>query len=76
MSKFEKLLQKILKGNNVSYAEAENVLLHLGFQLNIRGSHHVFRKPQYHQTISIKKRSQLLSYQIDDLKEVLKNHGY
>lgn len=76
MSKFEKLIQKILNGKNVSYDEAENLLLHLGFQLKIRGSHHSFRKPQYSRTISIKRRPQLLAYQIDDLKEVLKDHDY
>jgi predicted RNA binding protein YcfA (HicA-like mRNA interferase family) len=76
MSKFEKLIQKILNGKNVTYDDSENLLLHLGFQLKIRGSHHNFRKPQYHRTLSIKKRPQLLSYQIDDLKEVLKDHGY
>lgn len=76
MSKLDKLIEKILNGKNVSYDDAENLLLHLGFQLKIRSSHHNFRKPQYHRTLSIKKRSQLLSYQIDDLKEVLKDHGY
>jgi predicted RNA binding protein YcfA (HicA-like mRNA interferase family) len=75
MSEFEKLIQKILNGKNVSYNDAENVLLNLGFQIKIRGSHHNFRKPQYSRTISIKRRPQLLSYQIDDLKEVLKDHG-
>lgn len=62
MSKFEKLIQKILAGKNISYADAENILLHLDFQLKIHGSHHNFRKPQYHRTLSIKRRSQLLSY--------------
>ena len=76
MSKFEKLIQKILNGTNISYQEAENILLSLGFQVKIRGSHHNFRKPKYLRTISIKRRPQLLSYQIDDLKEVLKDHGY
>ncbi len=76
MSKFEKLIEKILSGKNVSYEDAENVLLNLGFQLKTRGSHHNFRKPQYHRTLSIKKRPQLLPYQINDLREVLKDHGY
>lgn len=58
MSKIEKLILKIVNGKNVSYDEVENVLLNLGFQLKIRGSHHIFRKPQYPRTISIKKRSQ------------------
>ncbi len=76
MSKFEKLIQKILQGKNVSYQEAENVLLALGFELKIRGSHHNFRKPKYPRTLAIKRRPQLLDYQIDDLQQVLKDHGY
>jgi len=59
-----------------SYEDAENVLLHLGFSLNIRASHHIFRKPKYPRTLSIKKRSQLIKYQVDEIKEVLKDHGF
>jgi len=74
MNKTDKLVQKILNGKNVTYHEAETLLLSLGFQLKISGSHHIFRRAGYPKTISIKKRKQLLDYQIDDLKEVLKNH--
>lgn len=76
MSKFEKLILKILNGKNISYKEAENILLNLGFELKIKGSHHSFRKPGYVKTISIKKRTLLYDYQVDDLKEVLREHGY
>ncbi len=76
MSKLEKLIEKVLNGKNISYDEAENLLLNLGFSLKISSSHHIFRKTQYPRVISIKKRAQLLRYQTDDLKEVLKDHGY
>lgn len=76
MSKLEKLIEKILNGKNVTYDDAENVLGYLGFTLKIRASHHIFRKPQYYRVITIKKRSQLLRYQIDELQEVLKDHGH
>ncbi len=76
MSKLEKLIQKILNGQSVSYEEAEKLLIRLGFDLNIRGSHHIFRKNEYQKNVSIKRRSELLPYQIEDLKEVLKDHGY
>jgi predicted RNA binding protein YcfA (HicA-like mRNA interferase family) len=76
MSKYEKLIQKILNGKNITYQEAENILLNLGFQLKVSGSHHIFRKPGYIKTISIKRRKLLYDYQIDDLKKVLKDHGY
>lgn len=76
MSKIEKLIQKILHGKNITYQEAENLLLNLGFHLKIKGSHHNFRKPGYSKTIVIKRRKILYDYQVDDLKEVLKDHGY
>ncbi len=60
MSKIEKLIQKILNGQSTSYEEAEKLLIRLGFDLNIRGSHHVFRKNGYLKTISIKRRAELL----------------
>ena len=76
MSKLEKLIQKILSGKNVSYDDAEKLLEHLGFTRKISASHHIFRKQKYHRTISIKKRSELLKYQVDALQEVLEDHGY
>lgn len=76
MSKWEKLIHKILRDGNTSYEEAGTVLLKLGFDLEIRGSHHIFRKKGYERNVSIKRRPQLLPYQQRDLKEVLKDHGY
>lgn len=76
MSKLQKLIQKILEGRDVSYEESEVLLLKLGFEMDIRGSHHVFRKNGYTRNISIKRRSQLLPYQIRELKEVIRDHGY
>ncbi len=56
MSKLQKLVQKILDGRDVSYVEAEGLLLKMGFQLEIRGSHHIFRKKGYLRNVSIKRR--------------------
>jgi hypothetical protein len=76
MSKIEKLIQKILNGQSISYDEAKKLLIRLGFDLNVRGSHHVFRRNGYSKNISLKHRSELLAYQLEDLKEVLKDYGY
>ena len=76
MSKLEKLIEKIFQGRDVSYEEAENLLLKLGFDIDIRGSHHIFRKKGYAKNISLKRRSQLHPYQLKELKEVLLDHGY
>jgi hypothetical protein len=75
MSKFEKLKLKIKKGQTISYEEAENFLLRLGFKVRSPGSSHfIFWKEGYDKNISIKKRSSLLPYQMRMLEEVLKNH--
>jgi predicted RNA binding protein YcfA (HicA-like mRNA interferase family) len=74
MTKWQKQIEKILEGRNTSYEEAETVLLKLGFELEIKGSHHIFRKKGYARNLSIKRRSQLLPYQLRDLKEVLRDH--
>ena len=76
MGKFDKLIQKILDDKQVSYKEAEKVLLSMGFKVKITGSHHVFRKPGTSYNVSLKKRSKLLSYQIKMLRKMLINHGY
>ncbi len=36
MSKFQKLIEKILDGRNISYDDAEKVLVHLGFKKRIK----------------------------------------
>ena len=75
MSKNEKLIQKIFARQQVSYQDAEKVLFALDYELKVKGSHHVFRKDgQKH--ITLKRRSQLLAYQITDLQEALREHGY
>lgn len=47
MSKFQKLLEKVLSGQsdaNISFDELRQLLLRLGFDERTRGSHYVFRK--------------------------------
>lgn len=76
MSKFEKLIQKVFDGRNVSYEEAETILKKLGFDREVTGSHHIFRKKGYQRNVSLKKRAQLLNYQIKLIEEILKEHEY
>lgn len=76
MSKYEKLINAILDGKKISYKDAELVLLKLHFELSVSGSHHIFRKDGYPRSISLKRRPELLNYQIKLIQEVLKDHGY
>lgn len=74
MSRIEKLRLKIKNGQPISYDEAENVLTKLGFDVRSRGSHHVFSKDGYPKNISIKKRSELLPYQMSLILEALERY--
>jgi len=75
MSKFEKIKLKIKNSQNVSYEEAEIFLLKLGFKMRSPGSSHfIFWKEGYQKNISLRKRSQLLPYQIRMLEEVVKDY--
>ena len=76
MSIIEKLINKIFSDLSITYRDAENLLLNLGFELKIKGSHHIFRKKGYINNIALKKRKELFSYQINQLKQVLLDHGY
>ena len=72
MSKLEKIKLKIKNRQSISYEEAEGFLLKLGFKIKSPGSSHfIFWKEGYEKNISLKKRSQLLPYQIRFLEEVL-----
>jgi hypothetical protein len=47
MSKYEKLLLKILSGTsdaNIEFEDLCNLLKHLGFEMRVKGSCHIFRK--------------------------------
>ena len=74
MSKLDKLIKKIFSDSPVSYSQAEKLLLQLGFDIDISGSHHIFRKKGYGKNISLKRRATLRRYQVKMLREVVKDH--
>jgi len=56
MSKHGKLLLQILQGQsdaNIPFEDLRSLLLHLGFEERIRGSHHIFRKPGVEDKINL-----------------------
>ena len=74
VTRADKLIQKIFARQQVSYKDAEKILFELGYELKVSGSHHVFRKAGF-KHVTLKRRPQLLSYQITDLQGVLRDHG-
>ncbi len=57
----EKIIRKIYNYSSVSFDEAEKLLLNLGFNLHMRGSHHIFKKAGFELHVSLKKRPELLT---------------
>ena len=79
MSKFKKLLEKILQGNsdkNINFEEIRNLLIALGFQERIKGSHHIFTKENIQEIINIQptKENKAKPYQVKQIREVIINN--
>lgn len=78
MSKFEKILLKVLSGfsdRNITFSELCNVLKYLGFEERIKGSHHIFFKREIVEIINIQpKRSMAKPYQVKQVREIVIKH--
>ena len=47
MGRYDKLIFQILRGTsdaNISFPDLINLLQHFGFEMRVKGSHHIFRK--------------------------------
>ena len=58
MRKYEKLVFQILRGMNdanIAFTDLVNLLKHLGFNMRIKGSHHVFRKDGVIEKVNLQK---------------------
>ena len=75
MSKRQKLIDKILSGQLVSFDDVVTIMAFLQFKVRVVGSHHSFYKPGHH-TVTIPKQKPLKPIYIQKVKEVLKHHGY
>ena len=56
MDRYEKILLEVLRGTsdaNIRFEDLRLLLLHLGFEERIRGSHHIFRKPGVEDRINL-----------------------
>lgn len=80
MTRLEKLIQKILKGNTtISMDDAINVLTKLGYkpQKQNAGTSHITYKKQGNNRITlILERKELKKYQIEEIQTILINEGF
>lgn len=75
MSKYEKLLLKILRGTSdahVPFEGLQNLLLHLKFTERIKGDHHIFSKVGVEEILNLQpKGSQAKPYQVKQVRQIL-----
>mgnify|MGYP001602114170 CR=1 FL=1 len=75
MGSLDKLILKILSGvsdANIGFDELCNILINLGFDLRIKGSHHVFRKNGVEEKINLQKEgAKAKPYQVRQVRNIL-----
>lgn len=75
MGKYDKLIEKILRGTsdaNIAFDDIRGLLIHLGFDERIRGSHHLYRKVRIEEKINMQKAgNKAKPYQISQIREIL-----
>lgn len=75
MGKHDKVMEKILRGvsdANVAFDDIRSMLLHMGFEERIRGSHHVYRMEGIEEKINMQRSgNKAKPYQVRQVREIL-----
>jgi hypothetical protein len=75
MGKHDKLLFRILSGlsdANIEFDDLLHLLEYLGFELRVRGSHHVFRKDGVLEKINLQRQgAKAKTYQVKQVREAI-----
>lgn len=75
MDSHDKLLLKVLSGTsdaNISFNELCNLLIRLGFNKRIRGSHHIFFKNGIEEILNLQpKGSKVKPYQVKQVRNII-----
>lgn len=75
MAKHQKTLLHVLQGSsdsNVSFDELCGLLLHLGFDERIRGSHHIFTKENVEEILNLQPMgAKAKAYQVKQVRGVI-----
>lgn len=78
MGKYDKLLFQILRGlsdANIEFDDLCHLLNHLGFEVRVSGSHHVFRKAGVMEKINLQRQgSKAKSYQVRQVRAIIQKH--
>jgi predicted RNA binding protein YcfA (HicA-like mRNA interferase family) len=75
MGKYEKLILRILSGAsdaNIQFADLCSLLKHFGFEMRVKGSHHIFRKEEVIEKINLQRAGDKAKpYQVKQVRNVI-----
>jgi predicted RNA binding protein YcfA (HicA-like mRNA interferase family) len=75
MSKYKKIISKILSGqsdSNILFEDLLNLLINLGFEVRVRGSHHLFHKAGVMEKINLQKDNKFAKpYQVKQVRKII-----
>jgi predicted RNA binding protein YcfA (HicA-like mRNA interferase family) len=75
MGRHDKILDKILRGTsdaNIAFEDLRNMLLHLGFDERVRGSHHIYRKEGIEEKINLQRDgNKAKPYQVKQVRSII-----
>ncbi len=75
MSKFEKLLDRILRGGsdaNIPFDDLRHLLRRLGFEERVRGSHYIFRRRDVEERINLQRDDgNAKAYQVRQVRAII-----
>ena len=78
MSKYSKILTKILSGtndNNVAFNNLCNLLINIGFHQRIKGDHHIFFMDNIEEIINIQPKGKTAKpYQVKQIRKLILKH--
>jgi hypothetical protein len=79
LTRRDKILSRILRGNadaDIRFTDLINLLENLGFQMRIKGDHHILTKSGVEEILNLQPRSgKAKSYQVKQVRNVLTTYG-
>ena len=78
MSKHERLLQTILRGQsdaNIRFSDLRALMQHLGFEERIRGSHHLYRREGVAEKVNLQRDDgNAKPYQVRQVRRLIQKY--
>jgi len=80
MGKYEKLISRVLGGqsdSDIKFEDLCNLLKKLGFEMRVRGSHHIFRKEGVIEKINLQREgNKAKPYQVKQVRNIILKYKF